>query len=62
MTVLRRIIVGVVAAAALLVTPGLAAADGNSCHDHSRTQVSQAAAVTGTAAAVRPSDGCPNDH
>lgn len=53
MTVLRRTIAGVLAAAALLaVLAGTAAATEKSCHDGGKGQVSHAA----------PADGCPGAH
>lgn len=53
MTVLRRIIAGAMAAAALLATlAGTASATQNSCHDGGKGQVSVAG----------PTDGCPGMH
>ncbi|HEX4722021.1 MAG TPA: hypothetical protein VH333_05870 [Pseudonocardiaceae bacterium] len=53
MTVLRRIIAGALATAALLVTlVGTASAAQNSCHDGGGGQVTFAA----------PADGCPGVH
>jgi hypothetical protein len=55
MTVVRRMLVGTVlaAAVALVTVVGTAAAAPGSCHDGPKTMVTYTAT---------PADGCPNDH